>query len=155
MYRILKKKSLNPTVTLMAVSYTHLDVYKRQLYWYYTRGQALYQGMKKVGAPASNNSVVNLVLALFGLSIVSDALIQNDLNKAAGVLQVRSQTVLAEAENSVFSNEEDTAQVPSEDKAEPAAKNVALLRQLAELHDKGILSDEEFEAKKQDLLDRI
>ncbi len=127
------------------------------LYWYYTRGQNLYQGMKKVGAPASDNSVVNLVLALFGFSIVSDALIQNDLNKAAGVLQVRSRTVSVEAENSVSGDEEDAAQTeePSEDKAEPADENMALLQQLAELHDKGILSDEEFETKKKDLLDRI
>ena len=127
------------------------------LYWYYTRGQKLYQGMEKVGAPASDNSVVNLVLALFGFSIVSDASIQNDLNNAAGVLQVRSRTVSVEAENSVSSDEEDAAQTeePSEDKAEPADENMALLQQLAELHDKGILSDEEFEAKKKDLLDRI
>lgn len=127
------------------------------LYWYYTRGQKLYQGMKEVGAPASDNSVVNLVLALFGFSIVSDALIQNDLNKAASVLQVRSRTVPVEAENSVSTSGEEAVQeeAPSEDKTAPAAKNIALLQQLAELHDKGILSDEEFEEKKKDLLDRI
>ena len=81
------------------------------------------------------------------------------MNKAAGVLQVRSRTVSVEAENSVSSDEEDAVQTEesSADKAEPADENMALLQQLAELHDhdKGILSDEEFEAKKQDLLDRI
>jgi hypothetical protein len=35
------------------------------------------------------------------------------------------------------------------------AKNVELLKQLAELKDQGIISDEEFEAKKKDILSRI
>lgn len=131
------------------------------LYWYYTRSQRLYHGLLKWRAPASDNSVVNMVLSLFGLSIVSDAVIQNDLNKAAGVLQFQNGAAQADKSGSPISGEEAFSgqrQAPSEyakAKTEPANENIQLLQQLSDLHDKGVLSDEEFETKKKELLDRI
>jgi len=39
---------------------------------------------EKKGLPVSDISIITLILAIFGLSIVSYALIQNELNKIAG-----------------------------------------------------------------------
>ena len=46
---------------------------------------------------------------------------------------------------------------PSDDFNEAASRQMAihLLKELAELHKQGILTDEEFAAKKKDLLDKI
>ncbi len=131
------------------------------LYWYYTRSQKLYNSMLKLKVPSSDSSVVNIVLSLFGLSIVSDALIQNDLNKAASVLQFQNCATQTDKSGSpIFSGEDFSGQrqAPSEyakAKTKPENENIQLLQQLSDLHDKGILSDEEFETKKRDLLDRI
>ena len=52
-------------------------------YWNYKMGQNLVTAGKTHGKNIEDNSVLYLVLSLFGLSIVSYALIQNDLNKFA------------------------------------------------------------------------
>ena len=52
-------------------------------YWNYKMGQKLVTAGKTHGKNIEDNSVLYLVLSLFGLSIVSYALIQNDLNKFA------------------------------------------------------------------------
>ena len=56
------------------------------IYWYYLTGQALdeYIVKNENGMPASRG-VVYLVLSIFGLSIVSLALLQNELNQRATV----------------------------------------------------------------------
>lgn len=52
-------------------------------YWCYKMGEKLYLAGEQSGKNIPNNAVVYLLLSLFGLSIVSYALIQNDLNKFA------------------------------------------------------------------------
>lgn len=49
----------------------------------YLAGKKLYEGASAMGIQISDNSIVYLVLGLFGLGIVSISLIQNDLNKIA------------------------------------------------------------------------
>ena len=51
------------------------------LYWYYKMGQNLDIALQNRGRVPSNKSVILLVLSIFGLGIVSSALIQDDLNK--------------------------------------------------------------------------
>lgn len=50
-------------------------------YWNYKMGQKLYQAGKKYNKSISDNSVLYVVLSLFGLSLVNYCLIQDDLNK--------------------------------------------------------------------------
>ena len=52
-------------------------------YWAYMMGKRIYEYQQKRGEIASDNSVLYLVLQIFGLGIVNYALIQTDLNKYA------------------------------------------------------------------------
>lgn len=53
------------------------------IYWSYMMGQKLYNAGQKYNKNIADNSVVYLILSIFGLGIVSECLIQNDLNKFA------------------------------------------------------------------------
>jgi hypothetical protein len=57
------------------------------LYWMYSRSKKLSEAGAKCGVSIDDKSVINLVLAIFGLGIVSFALIQSDLNNAAKAFQ--------------------------------------------------------------------
>lgn len=50
------------------------------LYWWYTRGEKVRQGFAEHDYNATGGGVVYLVLAIFGLSIVSMAIMQSDFN---------------------------------------------------------------------------
>lgn len=50
------------------------------LYWWYTRGKVVKDELSKRGYNASGNEIAYLVLGLFGLGIVSAAIMQNDYN---------------------------------------------------------------------------
>ena len=51
------------------------------IYWHYQMGKKLYDAGVKNNVAISDNSVLYLILSLFGLGIVNYCLIQNDLNK--------------------------------------------------------------------------
>ena len=51
------------------------------IYWFYQAGKRLAVAGSKYGVQISDNSVLYLVLALFGLQIVDYCLVQADLNK--------------------------------------------------------------------------
>lgn len=53
------------------------------LYWSFKMGEKLYKAGKKYNKPIGDNSILYLILPLFGLGIVNYCLIQNDLNKFA------------------------------------------------------------------------
>lgn len=50
------------------------------LYWWYTRGEKVKQGFNEHDYASTGNGIVYLVLAIFGLSIVSMAIMQSDFN---------------------------------------------------------------------------
>ncbi len=52
-------------------------------YWYYKMGKKLEEAGQRYGVQISDNSILYLVLGVFGLGIVSYALIQSDLNRFA------------------------------------------------------------------------
>lgn len=52
-------------------------------YWNYKMGKELFEAKQKRDMNANDNSVLYLILALFGLSIVNYCLIQSDLNDMA------------------------------------------------------------------------
>lgn len=49
-------------------------------YWAYKMGQTMSVAQQRYGLPAKDNSVLYLVLQIFGLGIVNYILIQSDLN---------------------------------------------------------------------------
>lgn len=52
-------------------------------YWYYTMGKRLYETGQARGINIEDRSIVYLLFGLFGLGIVSEAMIQSDLNRIA------------------------------------------------------------------------
>ncbi len=52
-------------------------------YWYYKMGQKLYQAGQRTGRQINDNSILYLILGIFGFGIINYALIQSDLNKFA------------------------------------------------------------------------
>ena len=53
------------------------------LYWNYKVGQKMAEVGKKYNKPINDNSVLYLVLSIFGLGLVNYCLIQSDLNRFA------------------------------------------------------------------------
>ena len=53
------------------------------IYWNYKIGKEMYEGNQKRGINSSDNSVLYLILSIFGLSIVTYCLVQNELNTIA------------------------------------------------------------------------
>lgn len=49
-------------------------------YWSYIVGKAMMQAKAKNNLPPEDNSILYLILSIFGLGIVNYCLIQNDLN---------------------------------------------------------------------------
>lgn len=52
-------------------------------YWYYKMGKKLHEAGLKYGKTISDNSVLYIILSVLGLGVVSEILIQADLNKFA------------------------------------------------------------------------
>lgn len=64
----------------LTILYSLLTCGLYKIYWSYKVGKQLYNAGSNYGKNISDNSILYLILSLFGLSIISDALIQNDLN---------------------------------------------------------------------------
>lgn len=71
------------TSGVMAFLFTLLTCGIYGFFWYYKMGKKLHAAGQRAGKEISDNSILYLVLGLFGLGIVNYALIQNDLNKFA------------------------------------------------------------------------
>lgn len=65
----------------LAILYTILTCGIYAFYWNYKMGKKMYNAGVKYGKNIDDNSVLYLVLSLFGLTVVNYCLIQNDLNK--------------------------------------------------------------------------
>ena len=122
----------------------------------------LAEGSAAYGIQISNNGILYMLLSVFGLAIVSTCLMQNDLNTVADVLSSGSSSpnagTQATAEfHSAFTNVTGSAKTTASSADNSSNRNAAIeqLEKLAELHNEGILTDEEFEAKKAEILSRI
>ncbi|MCX7922809.1 MAG: DUF4234 domain-containing protein [Clostridia bacterium] len=51
------------------------------IYWFYKYGKIIAQAQAQVGMTPEDNSILYLVLAIFGLSIVNTAIMQASMNK--------------------------------------------------------------------------
>lgn len=67
----------------VAILYTLITCGIYTIYWNYKMGQKMYEAGKRYGVDIADNSVLYLILSLFGLGIVNYCLIQNDLNRLA------------------------------------------------------------------------
>ncbi|SEO26474.1 protein of unknown function [Amphibacillus marinus] len=54
-----------------------------QIYWYYVVGRKVSEVQRRHNDYAADNGFLYLILAIFGLSIVSDAIIQSEMNRFA------------------------------------------------------------------------
>lgn len=70
--------SINPTLAIV-LSIVTCGIY--MYYWMYKVGKNLETAQSKSGMVASDNSILYLILAIVGLSIVSFALMQDSINK--------------------------------------------------------------------------
>lgn len=50
------------------------------IYWSYTIGKTMHTAQELKGTQATDNSILYLVLSLFGLSIIVYAIVQSDIN---------------------------------------------------------------------------
>ena len=53
------------------------------LYWMFTQGEKIDRIKTSRGLPSSNSGILYLILSLFGLSIISYAIMQSEINKVA------------------------------------------------------------------------
>ncbi len=56
------------------------------IYWNYKIGKEMYEANQKHGIAADDKSVLYLILSIFGLSIITYCLVQNELNTLANKL---------------------------------------------------------------------
>ena len=52
-----------------------------QMIWMYKQGETIDRVKQSIGRYSSNTAIIYLVLSIFGLNIVSMALLQDELNK--------------------------------------------------------------------------
>lgn len=50
------------------------------IYWNYNMGKKLVKAQEKAGRPVTDNSILYLILSVFGLQIISYAIIQSEIN---------------------------------------------------------------------------
>lgn len=68
---------------ILTIVYTLLTCGIYFIYWNYKMGKNMYEAGRQHNKNISDNSILYLVLSIFGLSIVNYCLIQSDLNKFA------------------------------------------------------------------------
>ena len=88
MYNMIKKIRMlsNDTSDMIGEYLLLMLVPYYNIYWVYTRGKKISEEAARRGIQITDNSVLYLILNLLGLSIVSYAMMQNDLNKLARML---------------------------------------------------------------------
>lgn len=70
--------SMNPATTVI-LSIVTCGIYL--YYWYYKTGKLISLGKQRWGMVSSDNSLLYLLLGIFGFGIVSMCLMQNELNE--------------------------------------------------------------------------
>lgn len=113
------------------------------LYWVCKNGKRLSSAGELRGINIDDNSVIYVLCTLFGLPIIAFALMQNDLNRLmdnsyqpefAVKSQSKTQSRSSENDNRIF---------------------IDLLKELSQLKDQGIITEEEFNAKKSEILAKM
>ena len=71
----------NETPGILVLLFTLISCGIYGFFWYYKISKRIYNYQIEHGLIAGDNSVLNVLLAIFGFSLVSNCIIQNDLNK--------------------------------------------------------------------------
>ncbi len=74
---------VNGTSGIMALVLTIITCGIYGWYWAYKLGEKLDTAKQQRGIPASNSSILYLILCIFGLGIITYAIAQDELNKFA------------------------------------------------------------------------
>ena len=72
------------------------------LYWWYTRGEKVKQEFSQHNYASTGNGIVYLILAIFGLSIVSMAIMQSDFNSLKSETHSEQRSALVSVKNVLF-----------------------------------------------------
>lgn len=107
-------------------------------YWVYKNGKQMHEDSLKYGGNIEDNSVMYMVLALFGLGLIDYALIQNDFNK----FETKKINAFG------YDNNQSLQQLNS-----GGVSNA--LMELQKLKEAGLVTDEEFTRKRNEILDRL
>jgi len=107
-----------------------------KIYWFYNREQLFVRTLHKKGQTKEDNSLVYLLLSIFGFGLIAAALMQNDFNRLEDTDKLSFQAMPEEPD--------------SEQK-----KDLALLKEIKSLYEEGVLTEEEYDTKKQQILDRL
>lgn len=78
MQRATGKSSMSPGMELLLCIVT-CGIY--MFYWFYKYGKLITEAQEQAGLNAEDNAILYLILSIFGLSIVSMALMQSAANK--------------------------------------------------------------------------
>lgn len=143
------------------------------IYWMYKEAKRVEIYSARVGNKNNDLSIISLILAIFGFSIVSVALMQDQINKNLLVEAGIASTTYAYNEPQAKPATEVPTQVSSAQTTEgvyetKTVKNVEtqtvskginsndieLLKKLKDLLDAGILTEEEFESEKKKVLNK-
>lgn len=108
-----------------------------KLYWVYTRAKTIKNQADCRSVQINDGATLYSILSLLGLNIVSVAFMQNDLN-----------TLLKYKEKSIICNN-------TEDNSLKKTSDIERIIQLSELKERGILTEEEYRKKKQEILDEF
>ncbi len=130
------------------------------LYWMYTRGKKIWEASQARGFYAQDNSVVYLLLDLFGLGFVAYGLLQHEFNKIADCCcggQEAPDAFTPSVPNGPAVSQPVVPQPADPVKeAPPVEKTVEeRLAELRSLLDKGLITQEEFEDKRRDILEKL
>ncbi len=74
---------VNGTSGVLALVFTIITCGIYGFYWAYKVGEKLDTAKQQRGVPSSNSGILYLILCIFGLSIITYALAQSELNKFA------------------------------------------------------------------------
>lgn len=100
-------------------------------YWFYTRGKQMFEDSRKNGGNIPDNSILYLVLSIFGLNLINLAVMQNCFNKyTVGITVPQVQPQI----NSHISSR---------------------LKELQVLASQGLITPEEYESKRKNILDKL
>lgn len=153
--RIIEKRDTSCGVELICILIVPFYV----LYWYYTRAKIMSEAAEaNYNVHVDSNEVVYLVLTLCGLGIVATILMQSELN---GFVEKYNANLSGKSwKYSRYENSENNMKPQEIANEEPVSHNnagdiIETIKKLSELKDAGILSEEEFSAKKAELLQKM
>lgn len=75
---MIKEKNI---VVSILLSFVTCGIYS--FYYWYQNGKLMEEANQRKGVNGSSNSILYLILSIFGLSIVNYVLVQSDINKYA------------------------------------------------------------------------